>query len=323
MIAQLQLLFIPHERNNHKPKILHLSSLAFLVFLIGTFQLGLTLLTKAYPGVLGVIANISSDRLVDITNQYRADQGLPALRVNPVLINAATSKAADMFAENYWSHNSPSGKSPWWFFKNAGYYYTFAGENLAKDFADPDSIARAWMDSPTHRDNILNNEYEEIGIAVVSGVLQGQETTLVVQLFGTRPEQQASVPKSTTPTEPEQLTYQLLGDTSENLKKAEVSQEEQGEPAEQYFYEEEAFKSEPLLSSENQKGIFKTWFSSFEVTKSLSLVLIGIVLVALLFDITLVKKYKIFRISGKSFIHFIFLAIILLTVWLTSQGKVL
>jgi len=323
MFAQLQLLFIPHEKNNHKPKILHLSSLVFLVFLIGIFQLGLTLLTKAYPGVLGVIANISSDSLVEITNRYRADQGLPALRVNSALINAATSKAADMFAENYWAHNSPSGKSPWWFFKNAGYSYTFAGENLAKDFADPDSIARAWMDSPTHRDNILNNKYEEIGIAVVSGVLQGQETTLVVQLFGSRPKQQAAAPKPATQTQPEQLTYQLLGETSGDLKTTETVPTQEEKPAEQFFYEQGAFKSEPIFSLGNQPGTLKTWFSSFEVTKSLSLALIGIVLIALLFDITLVKKYKIFRISGKSFVHFIFLAIILLTVWFTSQGKVL
>ena len=60
-----------------------------------------------------------------------------------------------------------------------------AGENLAKDFYDTEGLLKAWMNSPTHRENIINPKYQEIGIGVVNGILGGVKTTLVVQHFGT------------------------------------------------------------------------------------------------------------------------------------------
>jgi uncharacterized protein YkwD len=89
-----------------------------------------------------------------------------------------------MMSENYWSHNSPSGKSPWVWFNQAGYNYVYAGENLAKDFGSTSRMMEAWMASPTHKENIVSPKYEEIGIAVVPGNIGGQDTVLVVQLFG-------------------------------------------------------------------------------------------------------------------------------------------
>ena len=42
----------------------------------------------------------------------------------------------------------------------------------------------AWMNSPTHRDNVLRKDFTEVGFAVVDGTLGGEQTTLVVQMFG-------------------------------------------------------------------------------------------------------------------------------------------
>ena len=66
-----------------------------------------------------------------------------------------------MIAKNYWAHNAPDGASPWSFFKNVGYRYLYAGENLARDFGDSASVVNAWMNSPTHRDNLLSGRYRK------------------------------------------------------------------------------------------------------------------------------------------------------------------
>jgi hypothetical protein len=66
------------------------------------------------------------------------------------------------------------------------YNYTYAGENLAMNFSEAEDALSAWLASPTHRDNILSQNYEDIGVAVVVGEINGTETTLVVQLFGQR-----------------------------------------------------------------------------------------------------------------------------------------
>src|SRR3989338_7182361 len=106
------------------------------------------------------------------------------LELNPELSLAAEKKAEDMFARNYWAHNGPNGSTPWDFIKGAGYTYIYAGENLAKDFQNSNDVVQAWMKSPSHRENILRKEYQDIGFAVVNGVLNGEETTLVIQMFG-------------------------------------------------------------------------------------------------------------------------------------------
>jgi hypothetical protein len=89
-----------------------------------------------------------------------------------------------MFAEQYWAHVSPSGIQPWKWFGDVGYNYSFAGENLAKNYPTSQATVDAWMNSPTHRENILNKEYTDVGFAVMDGVLNGQNTTLVVALYG-------------------------------------------------------------------------------------------------------------------------------------------
>jgi uncharacterized protein YkwD len=130
-------------------------------------------------------ASISADTLVDLANSSRASVGLKAYSVNDKLNASAKMKAEDMLKSDYFAHNSPSGISPWYWFSKAGYSYSYAGENLAIDFYSASGVHEAWMNSPSHRANILDPNFIEIGVAVAAGEYQGKETTIIVQHFGT------------------------------------------------------------------------------------------------------------------------------------------
>jgi uncharacterized protein YkwD len=136
--------------------------------------------------------------LIELTNQERVKQGIHRLTYNPQLQAAAEAKAKDMLDRDYFDHIAPGGKTPWNFIDQTGYSYTKAGENLAIDFKNVAGPIPAWMDSPTHRANILKAEYKEIGIARMKGEFQGRETVVVVQMFGAKSFTIASVGQSVT-----------------------------------------------------------------------------------------------------------------------------
>jgi uncharacterized protein YkwD len=143
-------------------------------------------------------ASVVAAVLVDLANTDRTQNRLDGLTINPVLQKAAQLKANDMAAKSYFAHTSPDGVDPWYWFNQARYKFTYAGENLAIDFSDSDAVNAAWMNSPTHRANILDQHYTEIGIATADGMYQGHTTTFVVEEFGspaktkTQPAQQTS-----------------------------------------------------------------------------------------------------------------------------------
>lgn len=142
---------------------------------------------------------ISSDVLINLTNQKRQELGLAPLQYNALLSASASAKAADMLDANYWSHVSPSGVQPWYFMQQSQYAYVTAGENLAKDFQDDVAVIDAWMNSPSHRANIVNPAFHDIGIAVIPGELLGSPTILIVAHYGATAAAAASVPPSTQP----------------------------------------------------------------------------------------------------------------------------
>jgi hypothetical protein len=121
--------------------------------------------------------------IVRITNEARRAAGLADLRANPALDAAAARKLDDMAAQQYFAHVTPDGKQPWDFILAAGYRYRSAGENLGKGFNDPSALVNAWMGSPSHRANLVNTGYREIGVAVRRVTLNGVSTLLVVQMF--------------------------------------------------------------------------------------------------------------------------------------------
>lgn len=180
----LKHLFVPSYSNNHRAKILHPSSLLVLIlfFLVGQFVV-IGIKTN-YSQVLGKTTNISPQVLLLLTNTYRQQQRLRSLSMQDSLSKAAMRKGTYMLEHNYWAHNAPDGTTPWVFIKQAGYEYTYAGENLARGFTTSEEIVDAWIASPSHRENMLSHNYEDVGFAVLEGKLLGEDTTLVVEMFG-------------------------------------------------------------------------------------------------------------------------------------------
>ncbi|MFN4181165.1 MAG: CAP domain-containing protein [Candidatus Paceibacteria bacterium] len=140
-------------------------------------------------GVLGrqfaLKAAVLPSILIEETNQQRTQNSLPTLSVNPLLVQAAQMKAQDMANRGYFSHDTPDGKNPWYWLDQVGYTYKFAGENLAVNFTESTDVTRAWMNSPSHKENIVKDHYTEIGIATALGMYKGRESIFVVQFFGT------------------------------------------------------------------------------------------------------------------------------------------
>ena len=135
--------------------------------------------------------------LVDYANDDRLALSYGTLKINSVLEKAAKLKANDMANRGYFAHDSPDGHTPWYWFDQVGYNYSYAGENLAVNFSDSVEVNQAWMSSPGHRDNILNNNFTEIGIATAEGIYQGRLTVFVVQLFGRPMSEQITLVQST------------------------------------------------------------------------------------------------------------------------------
>ena len=178
-------LFIPHSTTHQRAPLLHWHFLLIYLLLFILLRVGFDVVSMFKPGILGVNSNITVEKIIAETNQERQKLGLGSLSMNTSLNAAAQAKAQNMFEENYWAHFSPSGKDPWGFILSSGYKFAYAGENLARNFYTSEDTVRAWMNSPSHKENMINGRYKEIGVAVVDGVLQGQKTTLVVQMFGT------------------------------------------------------------------------------------------------------------------------------------------
>jgi len=124
----------------------------------------------------------------------RRENKVSILVPNPKLELAARMKLADMLQNNYFAHVSPSGITPWNWIGKAKYDYTVAGENLAMNFFNSDETMKAWLNSEFHKRNILLPEFRDMGIAVGSGVINGQNTTVVVQVFGQPKVSRASAP---------------------------------------------------------------------------------------------------------------------------------
>ncbi len=128
-------------------------------------------------------ASIIAQDMIELTNMSRIEAGIAPLLINEKLAGAAREKANDMFRFQYFDHTSPNGTTPWDFIKSAGYEYKYAGENLAIDFVSANGAHKALMESSPHRDNILNMNYTEIGIAVKEDIFEGNKSIIIVEEF--------------------------------------------------------------------------------------------------------------------------------------------
>ena len=119
-----------------------------------------------------------------LVNNERISRGMKPLIETLALNLSASMKCQDMIDRDYWSHFAPDGTSPWDFFDKAkGGDYRHAGENLARDYVRDEDAFNALMHSPTHRDNILSEDYTRIGIGKCQGDLGGINSIVIVQHF--------------------------------------------------------------------------------------------------------------------------------------------
>lgn len=177
--------FIANAGNNHSPTLLQRAALVGMACLVVLSFIMSSLQTVLWQYSDWLVGNILPAVVTDLTNTERRSYSAPTLVRNTLLDEAARLKAEHMAAEGYFSHYSPGGISPWFWFERVGYTYAHAGENLAVHFFDSTAVVEAWMKSPTHKANIVNDKYTEIGIGVAKGRYEGFDTVFVVQLFGT------------------------------------------------------------------------------------------------------------------------------------------
>jgi len=155
-------------------------------------------------------AFLTREGVIQWTNIQRAEYGLPPLKESAKLDSSAEIKVEDMFENQYFAHSSPSGVGVKELTEMVGYEFIAIGENLALgNFQNDETLVQGWMDSPGHRENILNTQYQEIGVAVIKGLFKGQTTWLAVQHFGL-PLSACSQPDETLKTEIEKNQNQIV-----------------------------------------------------------------------------------------------------------------
>lgn len=308
-------LFIPRHSNNHRSKLLHHDSLLTLILFLFLCSFVFSSVHRSFPQVLGITSSITPEQLLSLTNQQREQHGLKPLHLDSELSQAATQKAADMFAKDYWAHVAPDGVTPWVFIKGAGYDYLYAGENLARGFTTANDVVTAWMNSPSHRDNMLSPNYNDVGFAVATGNLVGSDTTLVVQEFGSRyiaksEDNTASV------TYPSPSQAFVAGNISPSpiLSVSPTLPLVQGQVVPTHSVADEravaAIQNQPLIDSKN-------------LNKEIAFGIVALLLIVLILDAIIIERKQIARVVAHNLDHIIYLVMILLVVILISRGLVL
>ncbi|HZE87553.1 MAG TPA: CAP domain-containing protein [Methylomirabilota bacterium] len=288
-------LLFPRESNNHRAKLLHHDSLFFLISLFLFSISVITAVHNRYPAVLGISTNIATQDLLTITNEKRKENHVGSLAMDDKLTAAATAKANFMFEKNFWAHIAPDGTTPWYFIKNAGYEYLYAGENLARGFTSAPDVVNAWMASPSHRENMLSSNYKDVGFAVKSGSLTGSETILVVEMFGS---------KYVTATVPQASAIALMA-PSITPSSPEVLSQPSPLPSETTAVA--AVSNQPLIDSQS-------------ITKQIALGFLFFFIGVLIVDAIIVERKKIVRVVAHNLDHIIFLTLMALIAFLIGRG---
>lgn len=313
MFGFLKHLFLPHEKNNYRAKIIHNSTLATILSFFLILNFAWYFISSVRPDILGISYSVSENELLDLVNKERAERGLHPLRINDQLSDAARRKAADMLEKNYWAHFAPDkSTSPWEFIRAAGYNYVHAGENLARGFTDAQPAMHAWMNSETHRDNILADKYQDIGFAIVPGTLTGEETVLIVEMFGSTTSQTlASAPQAT------------IQGTSPPSSRVAIASAPDSVPM-----PDSSTAVSPASSAGSQPGSFTHVQSAPKIdsrttSKAVSTVGLTFLAFAFIMDFVIVERRKIPRIVGHNLDHIMLILTFLLFVYLQKSGSIL
>jgi len=176
--------FVPHAGNDHHPHILRHERLLGIGFFVVFLKVAVLVMPALLPAGGIYSSAITSYNVISLTNAARVAAGLHELTVDSRLASAASMKAEDMLQKQYFAHTSPTGVGPRAWLRAAGYEYKKMGENLAVHYFESEDVQRGWMASPTHRANILDPDFTEVGVGIRQGEYEGYSTIFVVQEFG-------------------------------------------------------------------------------------------------------------------------------------------
>ncbi len=302
-------LLSPHPANNHRPKLLHPAMLSALAALMILTNSGLKIFAQVTGGILGYASDITVEQILTLTNQRRLDAGLPALKLDDRLADAARRKAGDMFTFNYWAHVNPqNNREPWYFFDAAGYQYRYAGENLGRDFGTTSPLVQAWIDSTTHRENLLSSRYRDTGIAVVNDTLQGVETTLVVQLFGTL-QNPSAIPQVS---------------AASNIQKSQPPSAEIGSNQTTDKSDKSDLSDLSIIRSSADLADHQPIYSvsPFDISRSLALSTLVLIAAVILIDSFLVWRRRTHRLAGRNWAHLLFVTGIIILIAGLQKGLI-
>lgn len=151
---------------------------------IGTAVLFFLMIILAPAANIASAADLTAENVITLINQSRAEAGLNSLTANPKLTSAAENKAIDMFEQQYFAHVGPDGRVPEDWIDDAGYSWTYIGENIAYGYNTAETVHAAFMNSQSHKENILGGSYEHVGVAAISGRYEGGDVIMVVEEFG-------------------------------------------------------------------------------------------------------------------------------------------
>ena len=127
----------------------------------------------------------SNNEIIAEINNKREKIGIPTLISSNKLDEAALVKAKEIAAKGSLVHSVSTKNIPWKTIVDEGYIYKTAGENLAVGFTSGHDVVGNWMNSPTHKANILNKSYSEIGTASFEGEYNGEMKSYTVTYFAT------------------------------------------------------------------------------------------------------------------------------------------
>ncbi len=306
--------FLPGYSNDQKAKILHNQSIFVLVLFLVFGQVFINNIPQLGIKVLGFASQISVDEVIRLTNEKRLTTGVGSLSYNAQLAAAAKAKGEDMLSRDYWAHVAPDGTQPWKFFTDAGYRYQFAGENLAKDFSNPQSAVEAWMASPSHKDNLLSSKYDEIGVAVVEGDLNGVDTTIIVQLFGKR--YNSSIASVTTNVSAKTDTVRNVAvSVTPTLIPTQIPTPTAGVDNDAIAGSYEMTRGKP--------NSFEILVTPFGTKKGFSVFATSVLLISFGIDSIYLSKRKFSRVGGRTLAHIAFLGMILAVVVIVQSGDIL
>lgn len=310
---------LPNHIHKRRASLVNRQALFGYVIFFAVFMFMTGGVVKIGEGVLGYATNIKLQDLLNQTNELRQKNNLSPLTINQNLSKAAQAKANDMFEDDYWAHTAPDGTEPWDFIKAYGYEYSYAGENLAVDFTNSKDVVDAWFKSVSHRENLLNANYTEIGFAVVNGELKGRKTTLVVQLFG-RPLSGGGPEILASSESPnlENLQTQINPDLNQDLNPL----TDKDLTINNVLTNVESSVSQDA-ANQNAAGRVLNTTDVFNVSKNIAIVLGLFVTVIFGIDGYYVRRHQIFRMTGHTFLHIVMLLFAILAIWYSHIGLVL